>query len=656
MIRLVLLCIFTTFLWLASSAQGFAIGTNTPDASAIMELESTDKGILIPRLTVSERNAIAGLGAAQEGLLIFNATSNQFNFWDGAAWVIIPGVAAPSWLHSGNSGTVDGTDFIGTIDDVPFNIRVFDEKAGRINSTGQTFYGYQSGNANTAASNTGIGFQVLLNNIDGDFNLALGNQSLYNNASGSNNIGIGYQALYTITANGDNLALGNQALYSNTTGRFNISIGNNALRANTTALGNIAIGHNALLSNTVGGQNIAIGRGALSGSISPSNNIAIGNNALSTTSGGFNTAVGNSALVANTTGTGNLAFGTSTLQSNTSGSSNVGMGGLVSNNTGSNNVAVGIIALAGNEDGNSNVAVGYQAATANVSGDNNTAIGRSALENNTTGSFNAALGYQSLEYNSTGSYNTAVGPYAFEQLTAGQANVAIGYSAGNLTGFSNTLDYTTFVGYMSRPDGSGQSNVIGIAGNQHLTFSGNNRVRVGNNAMTSIGGQVGWSTLSDERIKENVEDNVKGLDFILKLKPVTYNYSSEKSYEVQGSTIKEDWKGKYAIDSMRFSGFMAQEVEQAAKEAGFNFGGVDKPQNNDGLWGLRYSEFTVPLVKAVQELNKKDETLQITINELTNSNESLKKLVEMLLEKDSISEALILQLQQDMEKLKEQKK
>ena len=45
----------------------------------------------------------------------------------------------------------------------------------------------------------------------------------------------------------------------------------------------------------------------------------------------------------------------------------------------------------------------------------------------------------------------------------------------------------------------------------------------------------------------------------------------------------------------------AQEVEAAATVTGFDFSGVDKPQNETGLYGLRYAEFVVPLVKAVQE-------------------------------------------------------
>ena len=50
-----------------------------------------------------------------------------------------------------------------------------------------------------------------------------------------------------------------------------------------------------------------------------------------------------------------------------------------------------------------------------------------------------------------------------------------------------------------------------------------------------------------------------------------------------------------------YSGFLAQEVEKAAKKAGFNFSGVVQPNNDKDPYGLRYAEFTVPLVKATQE-------------------------------------------------------
>jgi hypothetical protein len=72
-------------------AQSFGVGINTPNASAIMDLTSTDKGVLIPRLTTAQRGTITPLGVAQDGLLIYNTTTNQFNYWDGAAWQVFGG-------------------------------------------------------------------------------------------------------------------------------------------------------------------------------------------------------------------------------------------------------------------------------------------------------------------------------------------------------------------------------------------------------------------------------------------------------------------------------------------------------------------------------------------------------------------------------------
>jgi hypothetical protein len=53
-----------------------------------------------------------------------------------------------------------------------------------------------------------------------------------------------------------------------------------------------------------------------------------------------------------------------------------------------------------------------------------------------------------------------------------------------------------------------------------------------------------------------------------------------------------------------YTGFVAQEVEVAANKLGYDFSGVYKPQNDRDAYGLSYSDFVVPLVKAVQELSK----------------------------------------------------
>jgi hypothetical protein len=76
-------------------------------------------------------------------------------------------------------------------------------------------------------------------------------------------------------------------------------------------------------------------------------------------------------------------------------------------------------------------------------------------------------------------------------------------------------------------------------------------------------------------------------------------------------------------EAIRYTGFLAQDVETAAREIGYDFSGVDAPKNEKDPYGLRYAEFVVPLVKAVQEqqtmIDEKDQqivALQSTVAEL----------------------------------------
>ena len=72
----------------------------------------------------------------------------------------------------------------------------------------------------------------------------------------------------------------------------------------------------------------------------------------------------------------------------------------------------------------------------------------------------------------------------------------------------------------------------------------------------------------------------------------------------------------------------AQEVEEAAQSLGYEFSGVDAPKNADDLYGLRYAEFVVPLVKAVQELYTTNEALVKRIAALESQVEILTKEVK----------------------------
>lgn len=70
---------------LFSQGVGISNTTITPHASSVLELRSTTQGLLAPRMTTTERNAIS---LPANGLIIYNTSTNQFNFYRGSSWVV----------------------------------------------------------------------------------------------------------------------------------------------------------------------------------------------------------------------------------------------------------------------------------------------------------------------------------------------------------------------------------------------------------------------------------------------------------------------------------------------------------------------------------------------------------------------------------------
>ncbi|HEY9114796.1 MAG TPA: hypothetical protein VIN10_08840, partial [Bacteroidales bacterium] len=179
------------------------IQTNTPDASSALDIVSTDKGLLIPRVVLT--NSLANpspVTTPATGLMVFNTGANQpigFYYWNGSAWTAVGGGSASGsyWDLLGNAATVDGTNFIGTTDNVPLNFRVNNQRAGRVTSAGSTFLGYQAGNSNSASTSTGMGYRALYNNTLGTNNSAFGYNSGPNAANLSNTTAIGSNAVAT---------------------------------------------------------------------------------------------------------------------------------------------------------------------------------------------------------------------------------------------------------------------------------------------------------------------------------------------------------------------------------------------------------------------------------------------------------------------------
>ncbi|HLP20989.1 MAG TPA: hypothetical protein VK174_11840 [Chitinophagales bacterium] len=464
------------------------------------------------------------------------------------AWVT-PASASNDWTTTGNTGTVDGTNFIGTTDNVSFNIKVNNQKAGRIATTGgNNFYGLLAGNANTGSSitaigfnvlavntgndNTGVGFNALSANTSGIYNTAMGAYAMLNNTTGNDNTAIGRNALQANTGGGQNTAVGKEALPSNTTGSNNSAFGYQAMLNNSTGNSCVAFGNAALRENTTGIFNCGFGRNALRNNTTGNDNTAIGKDALFTNStGAANTAIGKDAMLSNTGGNGNIAMGYQALLSNTTGTDNVALGrdAMRTNSTGVYNTAVGKDAMRSNTTGFNNTSVGTFSLSTNSTGENNTAVGMNSLQNN-TGSFNTATGSNSLRTNTTGSENVAYGKDALYTNSTGASNCAYGYQAllfnttsndntatgrdamrTNTTGAGNTAsgrsalysnstsNYSTAFGYQGLYNNTAAENTaVGSNGLFNNTTGTQNTVIGGSAGFTNISGSqntyLGYNT------------------------------------------------------------------------------------------------------------------------------------------------------------------
>jgi hypothetical protein len=271
---------------------------------------------------------------------------------------------------------------------------------------------------------------------------------------------------------------------------------------------------------------------------------------------------------------------------------------------------------------------GYQAGKVNTDV-KATAIGYQALMTNTGGTFNTAVGYQALllanGVTPNGSANTGLGAWALQANTSGGQNTAVGTDAmySNISGMGNTaLGYQAM--YFCGACGFSNDMVLGSDIGIFMTPTASNQVWIGDNGITSIKGQVAYAVYSDARIKNNVQENVPGLAFVKELRPVTYNYDYNKEVEIKGGKKTADWEGKYDIEKIKFSGFIAQEVEAAANKIGYDFSGVDKPKSQNDLYSLRYSDFVVPLVKSVQELDTENQELKTKMARLSEDNKEMK--------------------------------
>ena len=115
-----------------STFSQVGINTETPDPSSALDIVSTDKGILIPRMTTAQRTAIA---SPATGLMVYDTTLRGFYGFDGTTWN--QGVfSSGAWSLIGNAGTDPNVNFLGTTDNHPIVFKTNNAEAMVITNTG----------------------------------------------------------------------------------------------------------------------------------------------------------------------------------------------------------------------------------------------------------------------------------------------------------------------------------------------------------------------------------------------------------------------------------------------------------------------------------------------------------------------------------------
>lgn len=219
--------------------------------------------------------------------------------------------------------------------------------------------------------------------------------------------------------------------------------------------------------------------------------------------------------------------------------------------------------------------------------------------------------------------------------TDGVLNLSTTNGAGSFIRFQQNDTSKAWVG-CSEGLGAGDQDDLGLRAVDKIIFlkggtarayfdSSGNFIPWGNNTYHLGSTSDRWKRLysnnaintSDKNEKNTIVDCTLGLDFIKKLKPVSYKWN------------EDDGKTHY--------GLIAQDVEKAVIDSGMkveDFGSIDVPErldtyNKDGRevterYGLAYAEFTAPLIKSIQELSTENTSLKTEISQLTTLLDELK--------------------------------
>lgn len=225
---------------------GLYVGTTevTPDASALLRVQSNTQGLGLPSLSGLERDAVAN---PLEGLSVYNNTTKSFDFFDGTSWQAIAGGVGATSLGALTNVVTSGTS--GTVLQVTGSSVVLGDGATSGSNNNDIAIGADAAvdGSNSMAIGVSAKAGVGVNNVvmgrntgsatsTGTSNVILGDFSAQNLTSGSNNTLVGRGIAGTLQSGNGNSGVGNGISFSATTANCAIV----GLQSASTA-GNVAI-------------------------------------------------------------------------------------------------------------------------------------------------------------------------------------------------------------------------------------------------------------------------------------------------------------------------------------------------------------------------------------------------------------------------------
>jgi hypothetical protein len=404
------------------------------DNSAVLDVYSTSKGMLVPRMTSAQ---VLSISNPATGLLVFNTTVNSFWFYNGSLWDDLSSGTNSLWSVNPSTGDV-------YLDNFNSNIGIgTNEPMGKLSIVGNTgsnpddpLFEIKDEFGFPIFSVSSEGVRVYVKDVSkgttGGF--AVGRYGIAKGVPDTSYLIVTPDSTRVYMQQGNKGSAGGFAV-----GRYGIAKGhantifyasNDSTRVYTDTNGKGVSGGFA-----VGRYGIA--KGATENYLHMTkDNYLIGHRAGDSLEGGmYNTFLGFESGINTTTGGHNVFMGYQSGYENTTGQSNVFMG----NQAGFSNTG-----------GLNNIFIGFQSGYANtgdvLNGLSNVFIGTYAGSWNETGNNNIFLGEESGKWNSTGSNNVYVGRSSYG-IAGGTNGVAVGYNS-RATG-SNSVSLGAYAGYNS---------------------------------------------------------------------------------------------------------------------------------------------------------------------------------------------------------------